>query len=279
MTKTRCFGLGFLLLLSLSLCGCGSRIYGCATDEVLDTVKQAMVDAMKDNELKPLIEDRLKIDSIATLGANKDLGRYSCKATFSYSSTSVENLSRDLEYDVSPIVSDDADFEIAYNEAEFTNFVGEATRAEYKEGVDKRNEARAKQLRTELMASLIPLPREQAIRQLNETFRQDDNLPTIVPTQLNNEVDDVEDFVVLWPWFGTPEYETSARQAYMLSCVHQVSNADGEPMTLLNLGGTALPAEAKPAGITVDGVNIVIKTTDASQLPYECVAGRASPRR
>ena len=268
-----------VLLMSSLLCGCGNRVYDCAADDVIDTVRQAMIDAMKVDELKPLIADRLKIDSIATLSADKELGRYSCKANFSYSSPSIDKLSRDLEYDITPIVSGDADFEIAYNQTEFANFAGEATRAEYKDGVDKRNEDRAKQLRAELMASLIPLPREEAIRQLNETYRQDDNLPTIVPTQLNTEVDDVEDFDVLWPWYGTPENEMSPRQAYMLSCVHQVSNVDGEPMMLHHVGGTALPAGAIPADITVDGSNIMIKTTDSSQLPYECVAGRASPRR
>ena len=253
----------------LLLAGCGST-YDCSNDEVIDTVGEALVDSMLVEKFKARINDGVKINDIVTLGVNKDVDHYNCKATFSYADPTGQTISKDLEYDVSQVESGDSAFEIAYDESTFRAFVYLATGAEREKAVEEWNEKNRRANRAALMASLKPIPREEALQQLREKFKQNGNPPTVAPTQLDPGRDDVEDYVVLAPWYGIPEGETEPRQTHLLFCVHQESQEEGNPMALVNGPGFPLPADVVPAKLIVKDANINIQTEDQKELPFSC---------
>jgi hypothetical protein len=254
----------------LLLVGCGST-YDCSSGDVINTVREALVDSLMDKKFKDQINDGVDISDIVTLGVDKDVDRYSCKATFSYTDPTGQTISQDMEYDVSQVESGDSAFEIAYDKTSFTVFGNYATRAEREKAAEEWNKENRRANRAALMARLKPLSREAATRELNEKFRLGENMPTIVPTQLDPERDDVEDYVVLWPWFGTPDGETTQRQAYMVTCVYQTWNGDDVPMHLLKGDARALPADVVPKNITVNGTDITITAQDGHPLEFYCV--------
>ena len=263
----RASGLGLWMLL---LVGCGSSVYDCASGEVVDTVREALVDEMGDKAYKARIAESVEINGIAMLEVDKDTNEYTCKADFSYESPTGETASNTMGYGVRQIVSDDAEFEITYEERAFRNFVYAAVDTEMRQDIKERQAAADKAQWNQTMASLKRLSRADATAQLVQRYTHAGNPPTIVPTQLDPERDDVEDYVVMAPWYGAPNGEAEQRQTHLLTCVQQVARGQGEPMELFHSSVEALPKDVVPTEIKVVGSEITVSTTTGESLSYSC---------
>ncbi|MEB7712783.1 hypothetical protein NGC32_08575 [Kluyvera cryocrescens] len=74
----------FVLLSALVLVGCGDSTPECGDKEVIDLAKQIITGNFFDNSsgLEPFKFFDASISNVRTSDFNKDIGRYTCKATF-----------------------------------------------------------------------------------------------------------------------------------------------------------------------------------------------------
>lgn len=115
-----------LLVLPL-LSGCGSA-YDCASSDVKDTIRSILVDASHDERVVAAVSE-MRVTHIATLEIDRDVGTYRCSAQLQYDPGDDKRLvTKDVEYGVQPVESDDADFQVLYDASEFRSFkIGVAT--------------------------------------------------------------------------------------------------------------------------------------------------------
>ena len=121
-----------LFLATLMLAGCGSSL-SCSSSDVKDTIKSILVDAAKNPQVISALQE-MKIENIATTSVDKDVGTYSCSAQLQYDpGDGKEPAVQDVSYDVQPIESADAEFQVLFDKGEFGKF---KTAVALKTGID-----------------------------------------------------------------------------------------------------------------------------------------------
>ena len=110
-----------LFLTTLMLVGCGSSL-SCSSSQVKDTIKSILVDVTKDPRVVSALEE-MKIENIATTSVDKEVGTYSCSAQLQFDpGDGKESAIQDVSYEVQPIESDDAEFQVLFDKSEFGKF-------------------------------------------------------------------------------------------------------------------------------------------------------------
>ncbi|MCD9005418.1 hypothetical protein LDO31_04040 [Luteimonas sp. XNQY3] len=101
-------------LCAFALSGCLSGSIGCADGETLDTLERIVEETMQQSGYGRELGERVtfEIRGISTVGRDRDTNRSSCEAELEFVSSEVVGgrLSRDIEYEVYPVVDDDYDF-------------------------------------------------------------------------------------------------------------------------------------------------------------------------
>ena len=124
----------------LMLAGCGSSL-SCSSADVKETVTSILVDASRDQRVVSALST-MEIDNIATLDIDEDLGTYHCSAQLQYDpDDGKEPVIKEVEYEVQPVESEDADFQVLYDASELGEFktrVALRSGLEYGEALQER---------------------------------------------------------------------------------------------------------------------------------------------